>query len=94
MAREKLKRVIHILEDGRRKYSTFHGVIEKYDNNEIEAFRCNMLKCGNSAFLADFSVYSVVYSDLKHRFPAAKVIRVVDIEIEDYNLPIDNNIIF
>lgn len=56
----KLQRVIYHLKDGRRKYSTHHGQMEKWEQSDIDA----MIRCreryGDSAFLADFSRYGVV----------------------------------
>nr|DAY29165.1 MAG TPA: hypothetical protein [Caudoviricetes sp.] len=90
----KLQRVIHHLKDGRRKYSTHHGELEKWEKSDIDA----MIRCrerhGDSAFLADFSRYGVVACELRERFPNAKIIPVVGFETEDHDMPLRNDIIF
>lgn len=90
----KLQRVIHHLKDGRRKYSTHHGQIEKWEQSDIDA----MIRCreryGDSAFLADFSRYGVVARELRERFPNARIIPVVGFETEDHDLPLRTDIIF
>ncbi|GAB0481681.1 hypothetical protein KML24007_04270 [Alistipes indistinctus] len=86
--------MIHHLKDGRRKYSTHHGEIEKWERSDIEAMeRCREFY-GNSAFLADFSRYGVVAKELRERFPNAKIIPVVGFETEDHDLPLRTDIIF
>ena len=90
----KLQRVIHHLRDGRRKYSTHRGQIEKWEESDLAALRHNLDRYGDSAFLADFSRYGVVAEELRMRFPEAKIIRVVGFETEDHDLPLRTDIIF
>ena len=90
----KLQRVIHHLHDGRRKYSTYMGRIEKWNEREIDAMCRNRERYGDSAYLADFSRYGVVADELRMRFPDAKIIRVVGFETEDHDLPLRTDIIF
>ena len=90
----KLQRVIHLLKDGRRKYSTHRGEIEKWEEADIEAMRSNRERHGDSAYLADFSRYGVVAGELRDRYPDARIIRVVGFEIEDHNLPLRADVIF
>jgi hypothetical protein len=90
----KLQRVIHILEDGRRKYSTHHGEIEKWKPSEVEAMHRNRERYGDGAYLADFSRYGVVADELRQRYPNSKVIRVVGFETEDHDTPLRTDVIF
>ena len=90
----KLQRVIHHLKDGRRKYSTHHGEIEKWEEPDLEALRRNREQYGEAAYLADFSRYGVVADELRDRFPDARIIRVVGFETEDHDLPLRDDIIF
>lgn len=90
----KLQRVIHHLKDGRRKYSTHHGEIEKWEASDLDALRRNREWYGDSAFLADFSRYGVVARELRERFPNAKIIPVVGFETEDHDLPLRTDVIF
>ncbi len=90
----KLQRVIHILEDGRRKYSTHYGEVEKWKPSEIEAMRYNRERYGNGAYLADFSRYGVVAGELRERFPKTRIIRVVGFETEDHDAPLRTDVIF
>jgi hypothetical protein len=92
--RMKLQRVIHVLEDGRRKYSTHQGEIEKWKPKEIEAMRRNRERYGDGAYLADFSRYGVVASELQARFPRTKIIRIVGFETEDHDRPLRKDVIF
>lgn len=90
----KLQRVIHHLKDGRKKYSTHRGRIEKWEPFEIEAMRRNREHYGDSAYLADFSRYGVVAAELRERFPNTKIIPVVGFETEDHDMPLRNDVIF
>jgi hypothetical protein len=90
----KLQRVIHILEDGRRKYSTHQGEIEKWKPAEVEMLRHNRERYGDGAYLADFSRYAVVADELRCRYPKSKIIRVVGFETEDHDLPLRTDVIF
>lgn len=94
MITKKLQRVIHVLEDGRRKYVTHHGLLEKWNDTEVQLLINNHQKYGCAAYLADFSKYAVCYYDLRKRFPTAKIIKVVGIEFENHDLPLNKNIIF
>lgn len=90
----KLQKVIHHLKDGRKKYSTHLGEIEKWEQSDIEAMvRCRELY-GESAYLADFSRYAVVANELRERYPNAKIIPVVGFETEDHDKPLRTDIIF
>lgn len=90
----KLQRVIHLLKDGRKKYSTHLGQIEKWEQSDIDAMiRCRE-KYGDSAFLADFSRYGVVAAELREKFPGARIIPVVGFETEDHDLPLRTDVIF
>ncbi len=90
----KYQRVIHQLDDGRRKYSTHNGKIELWTIHEIENLEINRAKCGDAAFTADFKRYDVSAKELRRRFPKAAIIRVVGTSFEDHNLPLDPTIIF
>ena len=89
----KFQRVIHILEDGRKKYSTHRGVIEKWTIYETKNLRRNM-KLSTPAFTADFSRYDYDYRKLRQRHPQAKVIKVIGFFHEAHDLPLDPNIIY
>lgn len=90
----KYQRVIHHLEDGRRKYSTHNGEIEKWHEYEIESLRHNREQHGDSAYTADFAKYDVVATNLRKRYPNARIVRVVGFENEDHNLPLQPDVIF
>ncbi len=90
----KLQRVIHHLKDGRRKYSTYHGEIEKWEQSDLDALRRNRERYGDAAYLADFSRYGVVAGELRDRYPNAKIILVVGFETEDHDLPLRTDVIF
>ena len=90
----KLQRVIHYLEDGRRKYVTHNGQIEKWSECELENLRRNFEHFGQSAYTADFAKYDVTVTGLRRRYPDAKIIRVSAFEHEDYDLPLNPDIIF
>lgn len=90
----KLQRVIHHLKDGRKKYSTHNGEIEKWDEIDIEALcRCRE-RYGDSAYTADFSRYAVTVDELREKYPYARIIRVVGFETEDHDLPIRTDVIY
>ncbi len=90
----KYQRIIHILEDGRRKYSTHNGEIELWTKHEVENLKRNRAKYGDGAYLADFSRYDIEAKNLRLRYPKAKIIKIVGFENEDHDLPIDPQIIF
>lgn len=90
----KLQRVIFSLEDGRRKYVTHNGEIEKWTETEIENMRQNIERDGQPAYTADFAKFAITVADLRRRFPDAKIIRVTAFDNEDHDLPLDPNIIF
>lgn len=90
----KTQKVIHLLKDGRKKYSTHKGEIEKYEEQDIVAMRSCRERYGDSAYLADFSKYATTVEELRLKYPKAKIICVVDFEIEDHDFPLDNQIIF
>ena len=90
----KLQRIIHHLKDGRKKYSTYHGEIEKWEESDIAAMRRCRERYGDSAYLADFSRYGVVAAELRQRYPNAKIIPVVCFETEDHDLPLRTDVIF
>ena len=90
----KLQRVIHLLSDGRKKYSTHNGEIEKWDEIDIAALRRCRERYGDSAYTADFSRYAVTVEQLRRRYPGAKIIRVVGFETEDHDLPLRTDIIY
>lgn len=90
----KLQRVIHHLKDGRKKYSTHNGEMEKWDEVDLEALRYCRETYGDSAYLADFSHYAVTVDELREKYPYAKIIRVVGFETEDHDLPLRDDIIF
>lgn len=90
----KYQRVIHLLEDGRRKYSTHNGEIEKWHEYEIESLRKNREQYGDSAYTADFAKYDVVAANLRKRYPNAKILRVVGFDTEDHDLPVRTDVIF
>ncbi|MFI3298752.1 MAG: hypothetical protein R3Y49_03000 [Rikenellaceae bacterium] len=88
------KRVIHILEDGRKKYSTHNGVMELYLPNDIASIKFNQINGFNGAFTSDFQKYDTSYCQLRKRYPKSSIIRVKSIIIEDFDAPIDSSIIF
>lgn len=90
----KLQRVIHHLKDGRKKYSTHNGEMEKWEEDDIEAMRHCREVHGDSAYLADFSHYGTTVADLRTKYPNARIIRVVGFETEDHDLPLRDDIIF
>lgn len=90
----KLQRIIHHLEDGRRKYVTHNGEVEKWTEVEIENLRRNMERCGPAAYTADFAKYAISARELRERYPDAKIVRIVGFEHEDHDLPLDPGIIF
>lgn len=90
----KLQRIIHLLEDGRRKYVTHNGEIEKWQECEIASLRENMSLFGPAAYTADFAKYDITVIGLRRRYPDAKIVRVVGFETEDHDLPLSPNIIF
>ncbi len=87
----KLQRIIHHLEDGRRKYVTHNGKMEKWTAVEIENLRRNTEQYGPAAYTADFAKYGI---SARERYPDAKIIRIVGFEIEDHDLPLNSEIIF
>ncbi len=89
----KQQRVIHLLSDGRRKYSTHHGILELWSGADIEAMKSNRRRFGNAAFTADFSAYDVTYNGLRERFPDAELISVVGFETEDHDRPLQPDVI-
>ena len=90
----KLLRVIHYLDDGRRKYLTHNGQIEKWSECELENLRRNFERFGQSAYTADLAKYDVTAAGLRRRYPEAKIIRVTAFEYEDHDLPLNPDIIF
>ncbi|MFR9500833.1 MAG: hypothetical protein SNH18_10405 [Rikenellaceae bacterium] len=90
----KYKRIIHILTDGRQKYSTHNGEIEMWSDADISAMEKNRARLGDAAYTRDFSRYDVEAKLLRSRFPKAKIIRVVGYRVEDHDMPIDSNVIF
>ncbi len=90
----KYQRVIHELEDGRRKYSTHNGEMELWTIHEVENIETNRAKCGDAAFTADFKRYDVSAKELRRRFPKAIIIKVIGFSYEDHDLPLNPNIIF
>ena len=90
----KLQRVIHHLKDGRWKYSTHNGELEKWEESDIEAMRRCREVYGDSAYLADFSHYRVTVDELREKYPNGKIIRVIGFETEDHDLPLKDEIIF
>ncbi len=90
----KLQRIIYILEDGRRKYVTHNGEIEKWTEVEIENLRRNMQRFGPAAYTADFVKYGISARELRERYPDAKIVRISDFETEDHDLPFNPEIIF
>lgn len=90
----KLQRIIHLLEDGRRKYVTHNGEIEKWQECEIASLRENLERFGPAAYTADFAKYDVMTAGLRCRFPDARIVRIVGFETEDHDLPLNPEIIF
>ena len=90
----KLQRIIHHLEDGRRKYVTHNGEMEKWTEVEIENLRRNTEQYGPTAYTADFAKYGISARELRERYPEAKIIRIVGFETEDHDLPLNPEIIF
>ena len=90
----KYQRIIHHLEDGRKKYSTHNGEMELWTTHEVGNINRNRVRFGDSAYTADFSKYDVEVKNLRQRYPKAKIIRVVGFESEDHDLPINPQIIF
>lgn len=90
----KQQRIIHILEDGRRKYVTHRGAIEKWQPHEIAVLSRNLQRFGDAAYTYDLSAYDVTVEGLMERFPYAKIVRVVGFEAEDHDLPLRKDVIF
>lgn len=90
----KLQRIIFRLEDGRRKYVTHNGEMEKWAESEIENMRQNIERDGLPAYTADFAKFAATVAGLRRRFPDAKIIRVIAFEHEDHDLPLNPDIIF
>ena len=90
----KHQRIVHILEDGRRKYSTHNGEMELWTEHEVENLNHNNKQYGRAAFTADFSRYDVEAKKLRLRYPTAKIIKVIGFKSEDHDLPINQQIIF
>lgn len=90
----KLQRVIFNLEDGRRKYVTHNGEMEKWTEVEIKNLCFNLEHYGPAAYTADFAKYGISVRELRERFPDAKLIRIVDFNTEDHDLPLNPEIIF
>ena len=63
----KLQRIIHHLEDGRRKYVTHNGEMEKWTEVEIENLRRNTEQHGPAAYTADFAKYGISARELRER---------------------------
>ena len=61
----KLQRIIHHLEDGRRKYVTHNGEMEKWTEVEIENLRRNTEQYGPAAYTADFAKYGISARELR-----------------------------
>lgn len=89
----KQQRVIHILEDGRRKYVTHRGSVVKWQQYEIDVLSRNLQRFGCAAYTYDLTAYDVTVEGLKMRFPFAKIVRVVGFETEDHDLPFRKGII-
>lgn len=90
----KQQRMIHILEDGRRKYVTHRGKIVKWHWFEIDVFARNQHRFGKAAYTSDLTAYGITADDLHERFPYASVVWVVGFEVEDHDLPLRKDIIF
>ncbi|MFI3293909.1 MAG: hypothetical protein SNG27_09965 [Rikenellaceae bacterium] len=90
----KYKRVIQILSDGRRKYSTFKGEILQWSQNEIDSLAQNIDHIGYAAYTLDFMCYDVEAKELRRRYPRARIVKVVGFEVEDHDLPINPNVIY
>lgn len=90
----KLQRIIHHLEDGRRKYVTHNGEMEKWTEVEIENLRRNAERYGPAAYTADFAKYGISVRELRERYPDAKIIRIVGFETKDHDRPLNPEIIF
>lgn len=90
----KLQRIIFSLEDGRRKYVTHNGEIEKWTAGEIASLRDNIEWHGLPAYTADFAKYGISAKELRERFPDARILRVTGFTTEDHDLPLDPDIIF
>ncbi|CDN30195.1 hypothetical protein BN938_0460 [Mucinivorans hirudinis] len=90
----KLQRIIFHLDDGRKKYGTHNGEVLRWEKGDIEAMRINGRNKLRAAFTADFQRYDTDFRELRARFPASKIVKVVGYAIEDYDLPIDNEVIF
>lgn len=90
----KLQRIIFQLEDGRRKYATHNGEMEKWSEVEIENLCHNLERYGPAAYTADFAKYGISAKELRERFPDARIIRIVGFDHEDHDLPLDSHIIF
>lgn len=89
----KQQRMIHLLEDGRRKYVTHRGKIVKWQRFEIEAAARNAGRFGPGAYTVDLAAYDVTVERLRERFPLAGVVRVVGFEVEDHDLPLSKTIL-
>ena len=90
----KLQRIIHHLKDDRKKYSTYHGEIEKWEESDIEAMRRCRECYGDSAYLADFSRYAVVAAELRERYHNAQIISDVSLVTDDHDTPLRTDLKF
>ncbi len=90
----KYQRIIFFLEDGRRKYCSHNGEIELWNPYEIENLKQNFKQYGNPAYTADFSKYDIQAKKLRHRYPKAKIIKIIGFDSEDHDQPINPQIIF
>lgn len=92
--RDKLQRIIFLLQDGRRKYATHNGQIEKWEKIDIASLETNIGAYGMPAYTADFAKYGYTYELLKERYPDAKIVRIIGFETEDHDLPLNPEVIF
>ncbi len=90
----KLQKVIFHLADGRKKYATHNGKLLQWDKQDVAALEQNREEYGKAAYTADFMRYDVVANNLCERLRNAKIVYVVGWEIEDFDVPLRDDVIF
>ncbi|MFR9546224.1 MAG: hypothetical protein SNJ29_11700 [Rikenellaceae bacterium] len=88
------KRIIFKLQDGRKKYCTRNGSFELWAESEVQALSANHARGVKGVYTADFTKFDFSTALIRSRYPYCKVVRIVDFEVEDHNLPINPDIIF
>jgi hypothetical protein len=82
-----MKRIVWLLADGRKKYSSLHGKPEAWSLREIESLTEIIKESGNPGYAYGLTVFST--SVIK----ADDIIEIIGFETEDYNLPLTEGIL-